>query len=152
MSPQSDRGKGAKELHDIEKAMSQWTMWVAIFTGLLVVTSFVGNLFIYLQYYTAANVQMEAREQSRAVVTNPSTLIVLPDDLEKAGAVAIVAPAFQNFGSTRTHHFKATINLKYFDGAIPNNLDVSQPYLKVEGRDYRAKWLISGDAGVDARG
>jgi hypothetical protein len=31
MSPQSDRGKSGRELHDNEKSMSRWTMWVAVF-------------------------------------------------------------------------------------------------------------------------
>jgi hypothetical protein len=135
MSPQSDRGRTAKELHEIEKSMSRWTMWVAVFTGFLVVTSAVGNLFIYLQYYTAATVQLEAREQSRAVVTNSSTLIVMPDNPDKPDAVMVVAPTFQNYGSTRTNSFKATVSLKYFDGGIPNNLDVTKPYLNVESNN-----------------
>jgi hypothetical protein len=93
--PQSDRGKIDREVHAIQKSMSRWTMWVAVFTFCLVVTSSVSNLFIYLQYYTAENAQIEAREQSRAVVTNPSNVIVLPEDVDKPGGVMVVAPAFQ---------------------------------------------------------
>jgi hypothetical protein len=135
MSPQSDRGKAVRDLHEIERAMARWTMWVAIFTGLLVVASVVSNLFIYLQYYTASNVQAETREQLRAVVANTANLIVLPDDPGAPGGLVVVIPTFQNFGGTRTNSFKAVINLKFFEGAIPNNLDVSKPYLKVESRE-----------------
>jgi hypothetical protein len=45
--PQSDRGKTERELHQVEKRLADWTMWVGIFTGCLVATSLIGNLFIY---------------------------------------------------------------------------------------------------------
>jgi hypothetical protein len=134
MSPQSDRGRAERELHAIERKMAHWTMWVGIFTGCLVVTSLVGNLFIYLQYYTSANAQFDTREQLRAIVTNPLTTIAVPDDLEKPGFVAVV-PNFQNFGGTRTHHFRGNINVKYYEGGIPNNIDLSKPYLNVAVQD-----------------
>lgn len=133
--PQTDRGKAGRELHEIERSMAKWTMMVAVFTGALVLTAGIQNLFIYLQWYTAATVQQETREQQRAVVTNPGTLVVLPEEPEKAGSLVVAVPTFQNFGTTRTSHFKAVINLKYFDGGIPNNLDVTKPYLPVESAD-----------------
>jgi hypothetical protein len=112
MSPQSDRGNAVRELHEVEGNMAKWTMWVGIFTGCLVVTSIISNVFIYLQYYTAANAQFEAREQLRAVVTMPGALVVMPENLSQPGAVMAVVPNFQNFGGTRTHYFTAVASLK----------------------------------------
>jgi hypothetical protein len=61
--------------------------------------------------------------------------VVIPEKLDQPGATVAVVPTFQNFGGTRTNSFKTVINLKFFDGGIPENLDVSKPYLKVEAGD-----------------
>lgn len=115
--------------------MARWTRWVALFTGCLFLASVVSNIFIYLQYYTAANAQADTREQLRAVVSNTANLTFIPDNIDQPGAVASLAPIYQNFGATRTDHFKASVSVKYFDDAIPNNLDLSKPYLDFKALD-----------------
>lgn len=129
--PQSTRGQSARESTDMQQRMTRWTMWVGIFTGLLVITSVIGNLFIYLQYYAATTAQFDNREQLRAVVSFSNATIILPEDTGKDGVIAIV-PTFHNYGATRTSKFSAVISLKFFEGGIPSSLDVSKPYLAVE--------------------
>lgn len=139
MSPQSTRGRSEREQQEIDRAMATWTGWVALFTGCLFFASIVSNLFIFLQYNTAANAQVDTREQLRAVISNTANVIAIPDSLDLPGALVSVNPIFQNFGGTRTDRFRAFASLKYFDGAIPNNLDLSKPYL-----DFKAGETVIG--------
>lgn len=132
--PQSTRGQSANETKETQEHMARWTMWVGIFTGLLVITSVIGNLFIYLQYYAATTAQLDNREQLRAVVSFSNATIVLPDESSKDGVFAIV-PTFHNYGATRTAKFTAVVSLKYFEGGIPSSLDISKPYLAIEPGD-----------------
>jgi hypothetical protein len=130
MSPQSTRGNAEKDRQQVDREMANWTRWVAFFTGCLFFASLVSDLFIYLQYYAATNAQADNREQLRAFITNSTTQIAAPDNIDDPDQVVSVTPTFQNFGGTRTSHFSAHANLKFFDGGIPSSLDLSKPYLE----------------------
>lgn len=116
----------------LDRDMVKWTRAVAWFTGLLFVANAVGLFFIWQQWRVANASQVDTREQLRAVVTyEGATFVALPDKDGKVVAWDAIAN-FHNFGATRTASFQGWVSIKYFDGAVPNNIDVNKPYLQVE--------------------
>jgi hypothetical protein len=113
----------------LDRDMVKWTRAVAIFTGLLVAANVVSNLFIYGQYRALNDTQKDNREQLRAAVTVEKSILVLPgiDQNKKLTGYAFVV-SFHNFGGTRTATFYGWDSVKYFDGSVPNNLDLTKPF------------------------
>jgi hypothetical protein len=55
---------------------------------------------------------------------------IVPDKDNKP-AFYFFQPVFQNYGSTRTATFTAWASIKYFDGGVPNNQDLTKPFSKI---------------------
>jgi hypothetical protein len=137
--PQDHRGRLEKAQIETNQKMVKWTAVVGVFTVVLALVSIVQGGFVLWQASTAANAAQDAREQLRALVSNTTTTIFVPDDIDKPGAQFGVVPTFQNFGGTRTQFFKAHASLKFFEDGIPSSLDLTKPYL-----DYQAGETIIG--------
>jgi hypothetical protein len=112
--------------------MVQWTRAVAIFTFFLVLASAVSDWFIYRQYKVANDAQFDTREQLRAVVTFQLMNEFIQAD--KDGKILSYAfqPQFFNSGGTRAAKFIPWGSVKYFDGDIPNSLDLTKPWFKID--------------------
>ena len=115
--------------NSVESALSKWTMWVAIFTGALVVANIVSLYLIREQWKIAADTQSDNREQLRALVAVSHNIPVSPVNFvnNKPSDYAF-SISVHNYGGTRTAHFKAWVSVKYFEGEVPNNEDFTKPY------------------------
>src|SRR6266849_11073847 len=112
----------------------KWTRAVAGFTFLLFLANAVSNFFIYQQWVVANRAQIDTREQLRAVVVFPGAQVVPVNDKDgKPAAYGFIAQ-FQNVGGTRTAKFNAWVSIHYFDVSVPNSLDLSKPWEKVEAQ------------------
>jgi hypothetical protein len=122
---QDQRGRLESAQLAVNKKMVTWTAVVAVFTVVLAVVSIVQGALVIWQASTAASAAQDTREQLRALVTNTATTILVPEDIDKPDAQLGIVPAFQNYGGTRTHFFRAHANLKFFEGGIPSSLDLT---------------------------
>jgi hypothetical protein len=78
------------------------------------------------------NIFTSNREQQRAFVAfHPGPAFLVHDKDNKVIAFAFGA-AFQNVGATRTSKFHAWHSVIYFEGGVPNNLDLTKPREKVD--------------------
>jgi hypothetical protein len=118
-----------------ELAMVRWTRAVAIFTLLLVLTSAITDVFIYLQLKIASDAQVDSRSQLRAWVTFQGATVLVTNDKDNKPAFYSIVPTFQNFGGTRTARFNGWTNIQFFEGDVPNNVDLTKPRLKIDTAD-----------------
>jgi hypothetical protein len=119
----------------IERDMVKWTRAVAVFTFFLVIVSAVSDFFIFQQWKVASDAQSDTRIQLKAVVVANNAVQTVIKDTQGKPTLYIVLMNFQNVGSTRTERFNAWMSLHYFDGDIPNNIDFSKPWSKVDAAD-----------------
>ena len=116
----------------LDQEMVRWTRAVAIFTFFLVATSVVSDWFIFQQWSVANKAQTDTREQLRAVVTYQLMNEFVINDKDGKPLAYAVQPQYVNSGGTRTATFIAWQSIHYFEQGIPNNLDLSKPYDKIE--------------------
>ena len=139
-----------------EASMAKWTRILAfstiglmIFTAALVGTSVWAILTAQDQNATAIKAEIDAseqnkitqaaqfdtREQLRAVIglagLNGFASVNAPNNEPGFTTVA----TFQNYGGTRTEHFIAWASIHYFEKELPNGIDLTKPYDKVDLRD-----------------
>lgn len=110
-----------------EAMTAKWTKRVGIFTAVLAIASAISDWFIYEQWQLSARESESNREQLRAVVTDQvNALNIVGSDGTTIVGYAI-APQFTNVGSTRTSKFTTWASKRYFDGGVPNNIDLTKP-------------------------
>jgi hypothetical protein len=127
------------------KVLALATIGLTVGTAALVATGVVAILAANDQSVIAAKAEIDAstqnklteisqfnsREQLRAVIGLASINGFSSVNLSNEPGFTNVA-TFQNYGGTRTGHFKAWSHIKYFDKEVPNNLDLSKPYSTLE--------------------
>ncbi len=107
--------------------IDRFTGWLVFWTALLFVANIGTLFFVGMQWRVANNVQIDTREQLRAVVApGPSSIIVTQGSDKKPSHYSFVL-AFQNFGGTRTGKFSAWDSIQFYPGGVPNNVDFSKP-------------------------
>jgi hypothetical protein len=119
---------------DPRRDIARWARAIAGFAFLLLVVSAVSDWFIYQQYRIANDTQRDTREQLRAFVSLSG--IIAGNVLDKDGKVThrSVAIQLENSGGTRTARSRAWASLHYFDGNIPDSLDLSKPWTHIDAR------------------
>jgi hypothetical protein len=120
--PPTDQNRAGRD-------MATWAM--AAFTFILAIATIISSYFIYGQWSASVEAQNETRQQLKAYVTFEGGSSVIGNDPAGKTINYLFRPQFHNWGSTRTGHFVAWASLKYFDGDVPNNLDLSKPFSKV---------------------
>ncbi len=114
-----------------ETLMAKWTRNVGIFTFLLVIVTGISDFVIYQQWRLSNSQMIDTREQLRAFVSGPNFAEVVAKKADGKLRYGFVAQ-FQNSGGTRTAKFNGWNSIKYFPGEIPNNLDLSKPWMKID--------------------
>lgn len=113
-------------------AIERFTGWLVLWTALLFAANVVTDIFVWQQWKVANKSQIDTREQLRAVVTIEAVFVAPISDESKKIVSYNIVPSFHNFGGTRTAGFKAWLSVKYFEGGVPNNLDLGKPYNAVD--------------------
>ncbi len=152
----SSRTQSTVAVSPTEAAIAKWTKWLAIstiglviFTAALVGTSIVNILDAEKQTEIANKAEIDAttqnrlteitqfntREQLRAVVgfIGITGFASVNPENNQPGFINIAT--FQNFGGTRTGHFSDWASIVYFDKEVPNSMDFSKPYSKLDFHD-----------------
>ena len=133
--PSQPRAPQEEDPKHLDRQMVRWTRVVGWFTALLFVANAVGLFFIWEQWRVANKSQIDTREQLRAAVgfQNLNEQVFL----DKDGKIISIGfqPQFNNAGGTRTSRFRAWFSVQYFEKEVPNNLDFSKSYTKIEVQD-----------------
>lgn len=118
-----------------DRQMVKWTRVVGWFTALLFIANAIGLFFIEEQWRVANKSQVDTREQLRAAVGFQT--INEQVFLDKDGKLVSIGfqPIFNNAGGTRTSKFLGWFSVRYFEKEIPNNIDLSKPYEKIETKN-----------------
>jgi len=106
-----------------------------VFTVILALATIISSYFIYGQWSAAVEAQNETRQQLKAYVTFEGASQLIGNDPAGKTINYLFRPQFHNWGSTRTSHFVGWASVQYFDGDVPNNLDLSKPYIKIPAED-----------------
>jgi hypothetical protein len=141
-SPPSNQGQQSK---DFTKAVADWTKALAGATILLFLASLVADYFICQQWTAAVDAQNDARKQLNAYVVFFGIIMINNNSPDGKTINYAVIPRWQNYGGTRTAHFDAWTNIKYFDKAVPDNMDFSRPEAKIDYYDS----TIAGNGAYD---
>jgi hypothetical protein len=113
-----------------QRDLTAWTKVVGVATVLLVLANAVALFFIYQQWRTSADTQIDTREQLRAVISlQPWGVIIFPNGAKQNYAFV---ENFQNVGGTRTDHFSGWLSVKFFESGIPNNIDLTKPAVHLD--------------------
>jgi hypothetical protein len=129
-------GVSQEDNQNPHRDIARWTKAVAIFTLALVIVSGFSDWFIYQQYRVANDSQIDARAQLRALVSFVGgQILVGKESGSENGIFYLFQPMFRNFGSTRTHAFKAWASVHYFQGSVPYSQDFTRPWEHVEAEN-----------------
>jgi hypothetical protein len=110
----------------------KWTRLLAIFTLLLFVASAAADFLIFGQLWASNEDRASSREQLRAVVALDPLVSIVANDKDGKPLARAFQLQFRNLGGTRTASFTAWVSVQYFDGQVPNNVDLSKPVQKVD--------------------
>src|ERR1700676_1116245 len=125
-------GEADKPPTRFERDLVKLTRSVAWFTGLLFLANAGALFFIYQQWSVANKTQIDTREQLRAVLTVQGAIVIPATEANgKIDGYNFIS-TFNNFGATRTASFQAWNSIKYFEGGVPNNLDLGKPYKPID--------------------
>jgi hypothetical protein len=115
------------ETNQIHQDLVKWTRVVGVATVGLVLANAVMLYLIWGQWQTAADAQKDTRQQLRSVITlSQWTEVRFAGTGSQSPGYGFVE-AFQNVGGSRTDHFSGFLSVKYFEGGVPNNLDLTRP-------------------------
>jgi len=158
--------------------LARYTLWLAIFTGALVVVSGIQGYFLLRADKTArlaANAATDQAALTRETMTKTQRAFVLVKALEvelitfpyqspTAGIIDRIAGwrigvEWENSGDTPTRDLITHVSLKFFDDGIPNNYDfpdlpernVSNALIGPRGTIHSASFLISVQEAQDVK-
>lgn len=112
--------------------IDRFTGWLVLWTALLFAANLAALFFIGQQWKVSSDAQTDTRQQLRAVVTLQGVNEQTAADKDGKISYYAFSPILQNTGGTRTARFSSWDSIKYFEGAVPNNIDFSKPFISID--------------------